>query len=318
MQTARKAAPARVRHLEIDQRHTGQRLDNFLIAQLKGVPKSRIYRILRKGEVRLNGKRARPDQRLAVGDVVRLPPVRVAAPALSLTAPVDVAWLHNRVLYEDEHLLAIDKPAGLAVHGGTGLRMGLIESLRRWRPQAPMLELVHRLDRGTSGCLLIAKDRVTLLALHTMLRDGAISKHYLALVQGGWTGKSRTVAAPLAKEKRGGEHLTGVSSDGKSAASRFIPRRRYHDTTLVEIELLTGRTHQARVHAAHLGHPIAGDEKYGDREFNRRLRGLGLKRLFLHAHQLAFRHPASGCKMLITSPLPANLATILEQLNDEA
>jgi 23S rRNA pseudouridine955/2504/2580 synthase len=307
-----------VRHLEIDQRHAGQRLDNYLIGRLKGVPKSRIYRILRKGEVRLNGKRARPDQRLVTGDVVRLPPVRVAAPTNRLATIDDVDWLADRVLYEDEHLLVVDKPAGLAVHGGTGLRTGLIESLRHWRPQAPMLELAHRLDRATSGCLLIAKDRATLLALHAMLRHADMAKRYLALVQGEWAGGARTVSAPLAKEKRGGEHVIGVTDSGKSAATRFILQRRYPMASLMNIELFTGRMHQARAHAAHLGHPIAGDEKYGDRGFNRRMRGFGLRRLFLHAHRLGFRHPMSGCQMHIEAPLPADLANVLERLGHES
>lgn len=305
-----------VRYVEIDAGHAGQRLDNFLLGRLKGVPKSRVYRLLRRGEVRVNGGRAGPDYRLQAGDQVRLPPVRAAAPPLRPGAE-GLAWLGERVLYEDEDLLALDKPAGLPVHGGSGVALGVIEALRALRPEAPMLELVHRLDRGTSGCLLVARRRSALLRLHAMLREGAVEKRYLALVKGRWRGGARAVSAPLARDRmRGGERLVGVSESGRAAESRFTPRAVYGPATLMEIRLYTGRTHQARVHAAHNGHPIAGDDKYGEWEFNRELARLGLRRPFLHAERLRFAHPVHGAKIEISAPLPPELQDLLETLGD--
>ncbi len=303
-----------VRHVEIDDTRAGQRLDNFLLATLKGVPKSRIYRLVRKGEVRVNRGRTQPDYRLQVGDLVRIPPVRQAqAPE---TAPAErFGWLEERVLFEDQYLLALDKPAGLAVHAGSGIAFGLIEALRALRPHAPMLELVHRLDRDTSGCLLIAKSRQALTGLHTALRGGHVAKQYLALVQGLMRG-SRTVTAALEKRERGGERMVEAGDEGREAATRIHPRTRYPDVgaTLVEVDLLTGRTHQARVHAAHIGHPIAGDDKYGDREFNRELKHAGLKRLFLHAWRIKFRHPVTSRNLSLEAELPADLSSVLERL----
>jgi 23S rRNA pseudouridine955/2504/2580 synthase len=311
---------AAVRYLEVDASRAGQRLDNFLIGALKGVPKSRIYRILRKGEVRINRGRARPDYRLEAGDIVRIPPIRLAPPAPRPDQAAEgLAWLLPRILYEDDNLLVVNKPAGLAVHGGSGIHLGVIEALRRLRPQAPFLELAHRLDRETSGCLLIAKTRPAMLALHRMLREGAVEKRYLALVKGTWHGGARTVTAALDTHRaHRGERRVEVSAQGRESASVFTPQQRFGNATLMEILLLTGRTHQARVHAAHLGHPIAGDEKYGDREFNRRLQPLGLRRLFLHAQRLRFAHPISGCKMEFKAPLPDELSALLERLAREA
>jgi 23S rRNA pseudouridine955/2504/2580 synthase len=307
-----------VRQVAIDDRHAGQRLDNFLIRELKGVPKSRIYRILRKGEVRVNGGRAKPDYRLEIGDRVRLPPIRMA-PAPSRSPGESFRWLEERVLYEDEDLLVIDKPAGMAVHGGTGVGSGLIEALRSVRPEGTVLELVHRLDRGTSGCLLMAKSRTALNSLHRQMREGGIDKRYLALVRGRWRGRGRSVRTVLEKGRlQSGERMVRVAEEGQEAESHFTPRQSYAHETLVEIRLMTGRTHQARVHAAHLGHPIAGDDKYGDREFNRELRARGLRRLFLHAARLGFVHPASGCKMQAESPLPSDLQTVLDRLHEAA
>ena len=304
-----------VRYVEIDENRAGQRLDNFLISQLKGVPKSRLYRLLRRGEVRVNRGRVGPDYRLQEGDSVRLPPVREAPPRELAAKPEEFEWLTDRILYEDDALLAIDKPAGFAVHGGSGVGVGVIEAMRLLRPAAPFLELVHRLDRSTSGCLLLAKSRPTLLALHQMLQAGEIDKRYLALIKGRWRGGAAELSAPLARDRRRGqERLVGVSEGGKEAETRFVPKGNYGSATLVEIHLLTGRTHQARVHAAHLGHPIAGDDKYGDREFNRKLRPLGLRRLFLHAASLRFRHPSSGRTMEFDAPLPPELTTVLERL----
>lgn len=306
-----------VRHVDVDASREGQRLDNFLLGQLKGVPKSHVYRILRRGEVRVNGGRAAPDYRLRTGDRIRIPPLRRKAPAEPASA-AGFEWLNQRVLHEDEELMVLDKPAGLPVHGGSGVAVGLIEALRGLRPQLPMLELVHRLDRGTSGCLLVAKRRPTLLALHEMLRTGGIEKRYLALVKGRWRGGARRISAPLARDrKRGGERLVDVSAEGRAAESQFSPKGHYGPATLVQIALYTGRMHQARVHAVHAGHPIAGDDKYGDRDFNRELKRAGLRRLFLHAARLRFAHPASGARIEVTAPLPPELETVLERLREK-
>lgn len=309
------STPTGVRYVEIDENRAGQRLDNFLLGQFKGVPKSRVYRLLRRGEVRVNRGRVGPDYRLQEGDSVRLPPVREPPPRELTAKPSDYDWLSDRILHEDEGLVVLDKPAGFAVHGGSGVVIGVIEALRLLRPQAPFLELMHRLDRSTSGCLVLAKSRPALLALHAMLQAGEVDKRYLALIKGRWRGGAAELSAPLARDRhRGGERLVGVSDDGKAAATRFMPKGAYGPTTLVEIQLLTGRTHQARVHAAHLGHPIAGDDKYGDRELNRKLRPMGLRRLFLHAAALRFKHPLTGRKMEFEAPLPSELSTVLERL----
>ncbi|MHB8455132.1 MAG: 23S rRNA pseudouridine(955/2504/2580) synthase RluC [Acidiferrobacterales bacterium] len=316
----------RVRHIQVDSEHAGQRLDNFLISHLKGVPKTHIYRILRRGEVRINKGRKQADYRIQPGDIVRIPPLRTAESVTRQQAtsldPTQYAWLDTRILYEDDAFLAIDKPAGLAVHGGSGVSLGLIEMLRRLRPQARFLELVHRLDRDTSGCLLIAKKRAVLLRLHAMLREGQVDKRYLALIAGSWAGKARTVSAPLRKNQlSSGERRVDVTDSGKESASRFTPRQRYGSTqdaafaaTLVEIRLLTGRTHQARVHSAHVGHPIAGDEKYGDRVFNTAMRAFGLRRLFLHAARLNFEHPMDSRKLALEAELPVELTDALAHL----
>lgn len=317
MKNGVKPVQTGVRYLEIDQHRAGQRLDNFLLGQLKGVPRSRVYRLLRRGEVRVNRGRAGPDYRLQEGDSVRLPPVRQAPSERGAAAGADYSWLLARILHEDDHLLAVDKAAGFAVHGGSGVAVGVIEALRQLRPELPYLELVHRLDRDTSGCLLLAKSRPALLALHRMLREGRVQKRYLALIKGRWRGGGHTVTAALARDRRHGiERRVGVTAQGKEAQSRFTPKGIHGVATLVEIELHTGRTHQARVHAAHLGHPIAGDDKYGDYAFNRSLRPLGLRRLFLHAAALRFVHPALDSEVLLESPLPPELETVLDNLRE--
>ncbi len=317
METDTKSDKIPVRFVEIDESHAGQRLDNFLIFMLKGVPKSRIYRILRKGEVRINRGRAKPDYRLELGDVVRIPPVRTAPAPERPDLGDRFAWLADRVLYEDDQVLVLDKPTGLAVHGGSGVSVGLIEALRQLHPEAPMLELAHRLDRETSGCLLVAKTRPALMSLHQQLREGGMEKRYLALVMGGWRGGARHISAALERGEPGrGKRKVEVSEEGKEAESIFTPKGRYGTATLMEIKLLTGRTHQARVHAAHVNHPIAGDDKYGSWEFNRELRPLGLKRLFLHARQLSFTHPTRGSKMTVEAPIPSELTAVLERLRD--
>lgn len=320
MSTTTTKPLATVQLLTIDANHTGQRVDNFLITKLKGVPKTHIYQLLRKGQVRINKGRIGPDYRLQSGDIVRIPPVRGVKAQAEHIASAAVpqkrfAWLEECILYEDEAFLAIDKPAGLAVHGGSGISLGLIETLRALRPDARFLELVHRLDRETSGCLLVAKKRVALLALHSALRDGGFDKRYLALLKGQWQGKARRIEASLEKSRlQSGERRTHVSENGKKSASRFTPKRIFAHATLVEIKLLTGRTHQARVHAAHIDQPIAGDEKYGDANFNRQMRSKGLDRLFLHAAELRFAHPVTAAPVVIVAPLPVGLAAFIEQL----
>jgi len=315
------AGPTRpgVRHVTVDAGHAGQRLDNFLLGFLKGVPRTHVYRLLRKGEVRVNKGRSRPEYRLEEGDVVRIPPVRQGETAGREVTARAVAsgkfdWLNERVLLEDEHLLVLDKPAGLAVHGGSGVSVGLIEALRQLRPQNPYLELAHRLDRETSGCLIIAKSRKALLRLHELLRAGGLDKYYLALVAGSWHGGTRTVEAALEKQRPGGQRHMAVEEEGKESASRFRPIEKFEDCALVEIHLLTGRMHQARVHATHIGHPIAGDDKYGDRAFNQVMKSADLGRLFLHACRLDFRHPLGGQALRVTAPLPPELQRVLDNL----
>ncbi len=312
------SSPNSVQYRQIDADHAGQRLDNYLISSCKGVPKSHIYRLVRQGQVRINRGRRRVDYRLQLGDVVRIPPLRVATPSPVL-APGGAQQLpvEQCIMHEDDDLLVMDKPAGLAVHGGSGLSLGLIEALRAQRPYARFLELVHRLDRDTSGLLLVAKRRAALLALHEALRTGQVEKRYIALLRNHWPAQMQQVKVPLHKfQLRSGERMVEVSGAGKEAVTRFAVKRQFSDSTLVDIELLTGRTHQARVHAAYAGHPIAGDVKYGEREFNRLMRQRGLTRLFLHASRLRFRHPGSGRKLTITAPLPAELAKVLETLTE--
>ncbi len=295
----------------IDAERSGQRLDNFLLAVLKGVPRTHIYRIVRKGEIRINKGRRKADYRLQVGDVVRIPPIDVKAPPPP--AP-DLAWLADLILFEDDWLLVLDKPSGMAVHGGSGLSFGVIEALRALRPAARGLELVHRLDRATSGCLLIAKRRSALRGLHESLRSGHFGKHYVALLQGVWAGGARTVDAPLLRRETG-ERRVVVDAAGKPAQTHFAPRRRFRDATLTDVRLGTGRTHQVRVHAAYLGNPVAGDERYGDPKAAGVWKQRGLARLFLHAARLSFPHPATGQTVDIESPLPKDLVRVLESLD---
>ena len=298
----------------------GQRIDNFLLRMLKGVPKSHVYRILRSGEVRVNKGRVGPDARLVQGDVVRIPPVRTAAPAPRLNRSPTERPFRPAILFEDDALLAVDKPAGLAVHGGSGIALGLIEQLRASRPEARFLELVHRLDRETSGVLLVAKKRSALTALHAQLRDGDVDKRYLVLVRGPWRDAKRKVDVPLHKfSTRDGERRVRVEEAGRAAVTIFRRERvwsgRDPPLALLEAELMTGRTHQIRVHLAHLGHALAGDDKYGDFAWNRQLAREGLKRMFLHAQTIAFAHPASGDPVALTSPLPQDLERFLGGLS---
>jgi 23S rRNA pseudouridine955/2504/2580 synthase len=310
-----RVAPDRASTLTVGPEGEGQRLDNYLLRIARGVPKSHVYRIVRSGEVRVNKGRAGVDTRLAAGDLVRVPPLRVgkvpAAPAPARMPPV---------LYEDEHLIAVDKPAGLAAHGGSGVSHGLIESVRAARPHQPYLELVHRLDRETSGVLLLAKSRRALLGLHAQLREGKVGKRYLALVKGDWVNDRQHVRAPLAKHvTRLGERRVSVDPEGAASHTVFTLRKRYGDFSLLEAELKTGRTHQIRVHLAHLGFPIVGDDKYGDFELNRRVaRGEGasrLGRMFLHACATSFSHPVGGQPIALEAPLPDDCASFLKGLH---
>jgi len=301
--------------LTVDENATGQRIDNFLLRILKGVPKSHVYRILRSGEVRVNKGRVGPDVRLAPGDVIRVPPVRTAAPP---RAPIARSFKPG-ILFEDDWLIGIDKPAGLAVHGGSGIALGLIEQLRAARPDARFLELAHRLDRETSGVLLVAKKRAALTGLHAQLRDGEIDKRYLALVRGPWKDAMRVVDVPLHRfSTREGERRVRAEPSGRASMTIFRLERawpaRVPPVTLLEAELKTGRTHQIRVHLAHLGHALAGDDKYGDFAWNRELAREGLKRMFLHARELTFAHPASGDPIVVASPLPEALSRFLTGL----
>lgn len=298
----------------------GQRIDNFLLARLKGVPKSMIYRIIRKGEVRVNKGRIKPEYKIADGDSIRIPPVRVAekndAP---VSAKLDkVSALAECVLYEDDHILVINKPAGTAVHGGSGLSFGVIEAMRALRPEARFLELVHRLDRDTSGILLIAKKRSALRALHEQLRLKQMQKDYLALVRGQWQSSVKVVQAPLLKNiLQSGERVVKVSPEGKPSETRFKVEERFEAATLVKASPVTGRTHQIRVHTLHAGHPIAFDNRYGDAQFDAQLKGTGLNRLFLHATALAFTHPSTGEAMRLQAPLDEKLRHCLTVLRSK-
>jgi 23S rRNA pseudouridine955/2504/2580 synthase len=309
-------APRRVEHWDAEEGDVGQRIDNFLLRRLKGVPRSVIYRILRRGEVRVNARRVGPDYRLAAGDQVRVPPVRVAAERPTPHPDGGVAaTLKAAILYEDERLLIVNKPAGLAVHGGSGVSYGVIEALRALRPQDRELELVHRLDRDTSGCLMLAKRRSLLRLLHGLQRDGRIEKRYLALLAGRWRRGTARVDAPLRKSVlQGGERMVRVAADGKEAVTELRVVERFADSTLVEAVLVTGRTHQIRVHAAHLGTPILGDAKYGDAQANRRHRELGLRRLFLHASALVIHWPGEEPPLRVEAPLDPELARFLRTL----
>jgi 23S rRNA pseudouridine955/2504/2580 synthase len=311
-----QAVPA-VRRITVDEGSAGQRLDNFLLRELKGVPKTLVYRVIRSGEVRVNKGRAAADTRVALGDEVRLPPVRMAEPKSDAAVPAR----EFEVLFEDEHLLAIDKPAGVAVHGGSGVSFGVIEQLRRARPQAKFLELVHRLDKETSGVLLLAGKRSALTALQDQFRERGTHKVYAALVNGAWPANKKVIDVALHKglDARGERHVRAASADNGDARRSITlvkVARAFAQHTLLDVTLKTGRTHQIRVHLAHEGHPIAGDPKYGDFALNRALaRGEHrFARMFLHARQLAFDHPASGERITIEAALPPACTELLEQL----
>jgi 23S rRNA pseudouridine955/2504/2580 synthase len=294
---------ARVTLLEVGEEAAAQRIDNFLFRRLKGVPKSHVYRVLRSGEVRVNSGRVKPDYRLQAGDRIRLPPVRVAE------KPKAAKPAEFPIVFEDAALLVVDKPAGVAVHGGSGVSFGVIESLRASRPQAKFLELAHRLDRDTSGLLMLAKKHSALVELHRMLREGEVDKRYLALAKGRWEGRTREIREPLHKYVTPtGERRVSVREGGMEAITRISVVKKSDELSFLEIQLLTGRTHQIRVHLAHAGHPLLGDEKYGDADANK-----GMKRLFLHAANLALAHPLTREALAFKAPLPPDMKAFVER-----
>jgi 23S rRNA pseudouridine955/2504/2580 synthase len=318
MSESKKNSPS-VRFVEVDTEYAGQRIDNFLMRELKGVPKSYIYRILRRGEVRVNKGRVKAPYKIQAGDRVRIPPVRTER-SESPPRPSEQLrkTLEQAVIYEDERLLVLNKPSGMAVHGGSGVSSGVIEALRLIRPDERQLELVHRLDRETSGCLLISKRRSSLRTLHELIRENRVDKRYLALLTGSWRKGTRVVDMPLKKNTlQGGERVVRVDAEGKPAETRYKRLQRFKHATLVEVELITGRTHQIRVHSAWLGSPVLGDSKYGEDVANKRMREIGLKRLFLHAHEVSFRWPGEGQALTLHAPLPHDLSQLLEKLKIE-
>lgn len=300
----------------ITENNTGQRLDNYLLSLLKGVPKSRLYKLIRKGEIRVNKKRAKPDLRLELDDVVRIAPIRIAEKNELAISERRADDLKSHVIFEDAGLIVLNKPSGLAVHGGSGISGGVIEVMRTCCDPNQYLELVHRLDKDTSGLLLIAKKRAVLRILHEQLREGTVKKHYWALVAGRWHGKEVEVDAPLKKNAtKSGERIVQVSSAGKESKTLFTILRRFADYTLMQAYPMTGRTHQIRVHAQYEGHPIVGDDKYGDKEVNRKGKECGIKRLFLHAKELEFYMPEQGI-MRFEAPLDDALAKGLARLEE--
>lgn len=309
-------APHGVRQVDIGPERDGQRIDNALATLLKGVPKSMIYRLLRTGQVRVNGKRAKPDTRLSAGDTLRIPPVRTAErPPDRGPAPELVAQVAEALIFEDKHFIAIDKPSGIASHGGSGVSHGAIELLRAARP-GQHLELVHRLDRDTSGVLVFAKTRAGLTGLQAAIRAGEVTKQYLCLMVGHPPKARFDVNAPLLKSVlQGGERMVRVSDNGKPSLTFFREMEQYTGARLMQATLGTGRTHQIRVHAAHIGHPLAGDTKYGDREANKRLRDKGLHRLFLHAAHMGFE--LEGRAYGFSTPLPDDLKNFLDSLGNK-
>jgi 23S rRNA pseudouridine955/2504/2580 synthase len=317
-----------VRHFEVSEDEAGQRLDNYVHKHLGDVPRSRVYRIIRKGEVRINGHRAGPDTRLQARDKIRIPPVRVRSPEEIGRPSAELQdTVRKAIVYEDDNLLVLDKPAGLAVHGGSGVSFGAIEALRALRPRES-LELVHRLDRDTSGVLLVARNAGALRTVHALLREGGFEKRYLALLKGKWELGRKRIDVPLRTDIRvGGERTVKAHASGKPSISEFRPVQFFGKrATLVEVTIFTGRTHQIRVHAQHAGHPVAGDEKYGDESFNGELREIGLDRMFLHAHSVSFEWPVGRGEgtprgpsgpFSVNTPLPPGLAAVLDQLGSE-
>ncbi len=308
-----------VQVIKISDNEEGQRIDNFLFLLLKGVPKSMIYRIVRTGKVRVNKRRIKASYKLSIDDLVCIPPVRIATRKIPpVYGTLDtVSALANCILYEDDHLLILNKPSGMAVHGGSGIKFGIIEGLRVLWPAIRFLELVHRLDRETSGVLLIAKKRSALRSLHEQLRMKVMQKDYLALVRDQWESHCKTVQAPLLKNilHNSGSRIVRVNREGKSSVTHFAVKTRYEFATLIKAIPITGRTHQIRVHALHAGHPIAFDNRYGDRNFDQKLLNTGLKRLFLHAAALRFEHPATGETIRVEAEMDEELRYCLKILS---
>ncbi len=313
MNTENKA----VQMVTVSDDEAGQRIDNFLLKRLKGVPKSRIYRILRKGEVRVNKKRVKPEYKLLTEDLVRIPPIRVAEPnSLPSNKLNQVTQLEQQIVYEDDYLLVLNKPSGMAVHGGSGLSFGVIEALRSLRQDCRYLELVHRIDRDTSGLLVVAKKRSALREMHRQLREKLVQKDYLTLVHGQWPKGTKSVDAPLRKNAlASGERVVVVDPmEGKQSLTRYKIERRYTDMTLMKASPVTGRTHQIRVHSQYAGHSIAGDDKYTDKKLIAEVADIGLHRLFLHAWQIRFEHPGTQQQMQLTAPLDPELQAVCDCL----
>lgn len=315
--TAKPMAATKVSNEKVDPRQEGQRLDNWLAGRLKSVPKSHIYRLLRTGQVRVNGRRAKPGYRVQGGDEIRIPPVKQKPKsAVPEADPALLERLAGAVIYEDEAVLVLDKPAGLPVHAGSGVRLGLIEAFKQLRPEQA-LDLVHRLDRDTSGCLVLAKQTGVLRELHGLMRGTGVVKEYLVLLEGRLAPGRRTVDAPIGADRvRGGERMAEVEEGGRRAVTHFDVIESHGDATLARATLETGRKHQIRVHAAHIGHPVAGDGKYGDRQFNRMMKARGLNRIFLHAQRLAFEL-SDGREIDASAPLPEELRGVLDGLEEE-
>jgi len=307
------------RTVTVDIDDADRRLDNFLLTRLKGVPRSRIYRMIRGGEVRVNKGRAKPDRRLVVGDEVRIPPVhKKLRPAGSGSGNKNSGWIEERIIYEDRDLLVLNKPAGIAVHGGSGIKFGVIELLRAARRDSDGIELVHRLDRDTSGCLLVAKRRPALRKLHECFREGEVHKRYVALLLGSWAGGNQNVSEPvITTQRRGGERHVRVDPRGKSAFTRFIPEEQFRLAQLTTVELGTGRTHQIRVHAAHIEHAVAGDTRYGPAR-DPIVAKFGLDRLFLHAASLVFDSPKGDRVIRAECPLDDELLAVLDRLRESS
>ncbi|MDG6778293.1 RluA family pseudouridine synthase [Thiomicrorhabdus sp. zzn3] len=317
-QSSQSSKTSKVQFVEVTSEDAGQRVDNFLMRFLRKAPKTLVYRIIRKGEVRVNKGRVQASSRLKSGDVVRIPPVSLPEKNEAMESEIPHAQLkriEDSILYEDKDLMVVNKPSGVAVHGGTGVNWGVIEVLRILRPHARRLELVHRIDRDTSGCLLVAKKASVLKALQQQIRDHQFEKRYLALIKGRWPQHKHKVDLPLRKDrpKEGGWHVV-VAKDGKSSVSYFSVKQHLQGCDLVAVKLETGRTHQIRVHALSQGCPLVGDDKYGDRDLNKRFRPLGLKRLALHAHILGFIHPVTEERMRIEAPLWPDFEKIIERL----
>ena len=314
---AKKVEQRQASFLTVNEEHAERRLDNFLIGHFGDLPKTRIYQMIRKGEVRVNKGRIKQNYRLQTGDMVRIPPVYISPRENPSKPPESLSKLiSDSIIYEDEYLLAINKPSNIAVHSGSNVQYGVIEILRAQRPEAHFLELVHRLDRATSGCLLIAKDHKTLREMHDILKSGEVKKLYLALLKGRLMNDLQTVDLPLTKTgTTSGDRKVRVDKAGKQALTHFHLLERFNVASLCRVELMTGRTHQIRVHAAAIDHPLAGDEKYGDWEFNRAMKKSGLKRLFLHAQTLSFAMPATGKQIELTAKLPDELEQCLDKLS---